>query len=219
MAKKRRQHSRHDDLRPQPRIGLGLDERPLEESLGPLEVVTRALAEPPQHRRAFGTGFQLVEQRLEDLTRSHGVAARVVMVGREQPPTAQNLPAGSGRRERDRERGQLGCRPRSPTQGRDRRGALQFVGDCGRRAARAESKVPGALLGIADQLGEPAMQRSPPERIELGLDARGQQGVAETNTLVIKLEDRRGRRGAKPPTHCRGVGCHCLDDRDRGLPE
>ena len=79
--------------------------------------------------------------------------------------------------------------------------------------------MPGALLGIADQLREPAMERSPPARVELRLDARSQQGVAEANTLVIELQDRRSLCCAKPPAHCRGVGCHRLDDRDRGLAE
>ena len=39
VAKKRRHVTRYDDLGPQPRIGLGLDERLLEQSLRPLEVV------------------------------------------------------------------------------------------------------------------------------------------------------------------------------------
>ena len=79
--------------------------------------------------------------------------------------------------------------------------------------------MPGALLGVADQLREAAMERSPPARVELRLDARGQQRVAETNTLVVQLQDRRSLRRAKPPEHRRRVGGHGLDDRDRRLAE
>ena len=52
------------------------------------------LAEPPQHLRAFGTGWELLEQRLEDRTRPLRIPARIVMVGREELPAAQDLPAG-----------------------------------------------------------------------------------------------------------------------------
>ena len=142
-----------------------------------------------------------------------------MMVGCEKLAAAQDLPAGIAWRERNREVRQLGCRRRSTTQGRDRRGGLQLVGDLGRRPARAQSKMPGALLGIADQLREPALERSPPAGVELPLDARSQQGVAEPNMLVIELQDRRSLCCAKPPAHCGGVGCHRLDDRDRGLAE
>ena len=152
-------------------------------------------------------------------TRPLRVPAREVMVGREQLPAAPDRAAGIARRERDRQLGQLRCRPRSATRGRSRRSGLQFVGDLGRRPVRAESKMPGALLRIADQLREPAMQRSPPARVELRLDARRQQGVAETNTLVVQLQDRRSLGCAKPPAHRRRVGCRRLDDRDRRLAE
>ena len=121
------------------------------------------------------------------------------MVGREQLPTAADGAAGSGRRERDRELGQLGGRPRRATRGRDRGRGLQRVGDPGRRPARAERKMPGALLGVVDQLRQAAMQRSPPARVELRLDARRQQGVAEADALVVQLHDRRCLGRAKPP--------------------
>ena len=55
VTKKRGEDSGDDDLGPQPRIGLGLDERLIEESLRSLEVVGRTLAETPQHLRALGT--------------------------------------------------------------------------------------------------------------------------------------------------------------------
>ena len=219
VTKKRRQDARHDDLRLQPRIALGLDERLLEEALRFLEIVGRALAEPPQHGRAFRTGLQLLEQRLEDRTRSLNVAARVVMVGREQLPAAPEAIGSIGRREPDREFGELSGRPRCATQGCGGGRKLQLVGDFGRRSVRAESKVPGALLRVADQLCKAAMKRSPPTRLELRFDTRRQQRVAETNTLVVQLHDPRSLRRPKTPEHRRWIGRHGLDERDRRLAE
>ena len=79
--------------------------------------------------------------------------------------------------------------------------------------------MPRTLLRIADQLCEPAVERSAPAGVEFRLDACSQKGVAETNTLIIELNDRRSLRDAKPPAHGGGVGCHGLDDRDRRLAE
>src|SRR5437660_6837791 len=114
----------------------------------------------------------------------------MVIVGREKLPTAPDWAGSIGRRERDRELGQLRSCARCATRRRGGRSNLQLVGDDGRRPVRAQSKVPGALLGVTDQLREAAMERPPPARVDLQLDARGQQRVAETNTLVVQLQDR-----------------------------
>ena len=174
-------------------IGLGLEERLLEESLRSLEVVERGLSEPSQHARALNTRWQLLEQRLEDRTQPLHVAARVVMVGREQLAAEEDAVASRGRRERERKLGQLGGRPRCATRGRGSRSSLELVGDPGRRPVRAQSEMPRALLGVADELRETAMERSPPPRVELRLDLRGQQGMAKTNALVVvQLQDPNG---------------------------
>ncbi|SRR6266404_5092663 len=81
VAKKRREDSRHDDLGPQSRIEFGLDERLLEQPLRLLEIVTRALANPPQHVGTFGTRWQVLDEWLEDQTRPLRVAARILVVG------------------------------------------------------------------------------------------------------------------------------------------
>ena len=134
VAKECRHHSGHDDLRLQPRIGLGLDERLLEESLRSLEVVTRALSEPPQHASAFSTRRQLLDERLEDRTRPLRVPARVVMVGREQLPAAQDAPrrpsAGVSESESS---ASSAAAPDAPREAAISRSGLQLVGDPGRR--------------------------------------------------------------------------------------
>ena len=170
MAMKRRIDTRYDDLRPQSRIGLGLDERLLQKPLRPFQIVIHRLAEPQQDLRTLGTRRQLLEQLLEDRTLSLRVAVREVMAGREQLPAAPDAAAGSGRRQRDGELGEFRCRPRRATRGRSHGSGLQFVGDPRRGPVRAESKMPGALLRVADELREAAMQRSPPTRVELRLD-------------------------------------------------
>jgi hypothetical protein len=56
MEMKRSEDPGGHDRGSQPRIGLGLDERLLEQSLRPLEIVERELPEPSQHIRALDAG-------------------------------------------------------------------------------------------------------------------------------------------------------------------
>ena len=100
-------------------MGGGFKERLLEQSLRLLEVVWRVLAEPPQHLCAFGTGGELVEKPLEDCSGAFRIPARIMVVGREKLPAAQDLVGAIAWRKRDREFRQLGCRHRRPTQRRD----------------------------------------------------------------------------------------------------
>ena len=201
MAMKRRIDTRYDDLRPQSRIGLGLEERLLQEPLQLFQIVIHRLAKLEQDLRPLGTRLQLLEQLLEDRSVSVRVAVREVMAGREELPAAANATAGSGRRQRDGKLGEFRCRPRRATRGRSHGSGLQFAGDPRGGPVRAESKMPGALLRVADEFREPAMQRSPPARVELRLDPRRQQGVAEAHTLLVHLHDRCGLGGAQAPTH------------------
>ena len=220
VAKERRRHSGPDDLGLEPSIGLGLDERLLEESLRSLEVVERGLSEPSQHARAFNTRWQLLDERLEDRTQPLHVPARVVLVGGEQLAAEEDAVGSRGRRERERKLGQLGGRPRCATRGRDSRSSLELVGDPGRRPVRAQREVPRALLDVADELRETAMEQPPPPRLELRLDLRGQQWMAKTNALVVvQLQDPNGLRFTKAFEHRCRVGGHCLDDGDGRLAE
>jgi hypothetical protein len=63
------------------------------------------------------------------------------------------------------------------------------------------------------------MERSPPARVELRLDASGEQRVAEANAFVVQLEDCRSHRRAEARGHRRRVGCDGLDERDRRLAQ
>ena len=220
VAKERRRHSGPDDLRLEPSVGLGLDERLFEESLRSLEVVERGLSEPSQHARAFNARWQLLDERLEDRTQPLHVPARVVQVGGEQLAAKEDAVGSRGRRERERTLGKLGGRPRCATRGRDSRSSLELVGDPGRRPVRGQREVPRALFDVADELRETAVEQPPPPRLELRLDLRGQQWMAKTNALVVvQLQDPNGLRFTKAFEHRCRFGGHCLDDGDGRLAE
>ena len=219
MAMIRRHDARHGDLRPQSRIGLGLGERLLQKPLRRFQIMIHIPAQLQQHFRTLGTRLQVLEKLLEDRTLSLRVAVGGVLAGCETLPAAPDAAAGSGRRQRDGKLGEFRCRPRRATRGRSHGSGLQFVGHPRRRPVRAESKMLGALLRVADELREAAMQRSPSTRVELRLDTRCKQGVAEADTLLVQLHDRRGLGRAKPPAYRRPLRRNRFDDRDRRLAE
>ena len=79
--------------------------------------------------------------------------------------------------------------------------------------------MPSALLWVADQLGQAAMERAPPVTVELGLDPGRQEGVAETHALVAQVHDPRSLRRPQPSQHRGRIGGHRLDDRNGRLAE
>src|SRR5207245_10874877 len=82
-------------------------------------------------------------------------------------------------------------------------------------ADRPESDVPRLFLGIADELGEPAMQRAPAVGVGACGDPRGEERMREADVLVLELGDPLGERRAEVD---RLVGSR-LDERDRRLGE
>jgi hypothetical protein len=108
-----------------------------------------------------------------------------MMVGGEQLAATDDALACRGRRERERELRQLGCRPRCATRGRDSGSSLELVGNPGGRLVYAQREVSRALLDVADELRETPMEQSPPPRVELRLDLCGQQRMAKTDAFIV----------------------------------
>jgi len=153
---------------------------------------------------------------LEQNARPIGVARlEVALGGLGRPPPACGV--GGGRQP---------TRP-LPELGRALRGAarpgppgslLQRCRDLRIGIGRGEGEVPGAFVGIVDDLRQPGVERAPRRRRRLGIDDRSEERVREPDPLARHLDDSRGLRLLKRGRPALAT-CRLLNELDRRARE
>ena len=135
----------------------------VESALGELEATLEALLgarEQQQRVRSRGPARNFLCEALENRCALGQVSGGKVIPGRLDLPVQQ--PVSSRRRgQANRELGQLRRGRRCATSRRHACGLVEGAGGVLARLSGAERQVPGPLLGVADRLGEPAVQTLP----------------------------------------------------------
>ena len=92
-------------------------------------------------------------------------------------------------------------------------GLLQRHRDRLVRLLRSQGEMPGALLGIVEDLGEPPVQRAPLRGGEQLIGDRREQRVREREPLAVLLQHAGSHRRGRPGRRCACKGC--VDDPQR----
>ena len=124
------------------------------------------------------------DRALDQLGRPGHVADREAQTPRLQHP-AMERSGVLGRRQPPRAVAEIGRRRGGAATAGVRRGRLQRGGDRLVGAVRREREVPRPLLGVADQLREPPVQRLPRQRVRLLVRGRGQQRMREAHAVAL----------------------------------
>ena len=204
-----------EDLRT-PHVVVGrLDEGVLEQRDRRTQVGT--ILPPGEGRedvRALDTGVRLREERLEDRARPLAVAGEEVELGRAEPPAA-GARVIVHRRE-------LGGRLEDPRRGRGRAAgrraicsAVESRGDPCVGAVGREREVACALLDVANDLGEDAVDRAPAEGRRLLVTDRGQQLLREADATGLDRDHAFALRLLQPLEDLRPIAVNRGDDVDR----
>ena len=164
--------------------------------------------------RPLDAGARLREKGLEDRSRTFAVAGEEVELGRTKPATTGAHIQVHGR--------QLGGQLEDPCGGRGRAAGRSAIGGTVERrgdrcvgAVGCEREVACALLDVADDLGETAVDGAAAEGRRLLVTDRGQQRLREADAPGLDRYHAFAPRLLEPLEHLRPIAVNGGDEVDR----